>query len=384
MELRSEQAMQAVKERELAAQADLMAQQSLRLQQQIQQDAKNEADTLLNAQIWKAEQAANKYTPDELDERAVHRMNIVNPVLGEKQAKALMELRRGKQELTQFTPQVVQPLDTSTGQPALDEEGKPLRMATTGRASAQVLNKTATAGMAFQLKAINQAKMDAQASGNEELAKLLQAGEAKMVESNRLSVKFDENGRISELVQGPQGAASPDALTKSNQTKVQESQAQSLATIDVANRLDPLISSETVGVKAFAESWIKDRVLAQAFPELASKKRVEAERLVAELRSRAVNELGTPPISDRERAEILKAVPGINEPVDSPARAKELLRQIKKMSAIRALVAAKRLGGAIPKAAAMALDDEALVDLHKQGLITTEQARQAYELKRQE
>lgn len=184
-----------------------------------------------------------------------------------------------------------------------------------------------------------------------------------------------------ETIVGGSGGDDPSALTKANLTKAQESQAQSLATIDVANRLEPLISTETVGMQAFAESWVKDRLLAQRFPEMASDKRAKAEQLVAELRTSAVNELGTPPISDRERAEILKSVPGINDPVDSPVRARQLLANIRKMSAIRALVVAKRMGTGVPKSAAAALDDETLADLFNQGLITQEQAREAYELK---
>lgn len=184
-----------------------------------------------------------------------------------------------------------------------------------------------------------------------------------------------------KITRGKQAtAATPDTLTTAVKSKVLESQAQSLATIDVANRLEPLISSETVGLKAFAGSILKDRVLAQAFPDLANKDRIQSEQLAAQLRASSVKELRSDGnITEGERKQILEAIPSINDPIDSPARAKELVRDVRKMAAIRAMVATKRLGGEVPKAAAMVLDDDSLAKLYEQGLITQDQAKQAYQ-----
>lgn len=180
-----------------------------------------------------------------------------------------------------------------------------------------------------------------------------------------------------------QGNQSPDALTKPNLSKVQESQAQSLATIDVANRLEPLLSSSTVGPKAFVESWVNDRILANAFPELANQKRATAEQLASNLRASAVKELRSDyNVTEAERKQILESIPQVNDPVDSPARAKQLIGNIRKMAAVRALVAAKRMDGQVPRSAALALDDETIADLENTGLITPKIAFEAYKSKR--
>src|SRR3990167_5365498 len=207
-------------------------------------------------------------------------------------------------------------------------------------------------------------------------------------EGSRTTIEsFDPaTGQLTSRISTGKGAkaANPEALTQANLTKVQDSQAQSLATIDVTNRLEPLISDETVGAKAFAESWIKDRILAQAFPEMASSTRANAEQLAAQLRATSVRELRSDSnITEGERKQILQAIPQINDPIDSPARARQLVQGIRKMSAIRAMVAAKRMGGDIPKSAAMAVDDQTIVSILKQGLITKEPAIRAYQLKRE-
>jgi hypothetical protein len=179
--------------------------------------------------------------------------------------------------------------------------------------------------------------------------------------------------------QGASGKSGSD-LTVANQTKVQAGLSDSLKTIDVASRLIPLLDTETVGAQAFAESWVKDRILAQRFPELASSKRADAEVLTAQLRSSTVRELRSDGnISDKERDQILKAVPGINDPIDSPARAVKVTQAIREMSAIHAIVSASKLGQSVPTAAAQVLKWTDLERLVKSGVLTPEQALAAFD-----
>lgn len=159
---------------------------------------------------------------------------------------------------------------------------------------------------------------------------------------------------------------------------------QSVMTIEAANRLAPLISSETVGPRAFAESWIKDRFLANLYPELASQKRITAERFAAELRSTTIRELRSDGnISEKERSQILQAVPEINDPIDSPQRARDLIEATKKTAAIRAVVTARRMRTVVPPAAAKALEDTDLLRMASSGLISKQEAQMIYKLKRQ-
>jgi hypothetical protein len=176
------------------------------------------------------------------------------------------------------------------------------------------------------------------------------------------------------------GTKAQGDLTTVNQTRVQQGLAGALQTIDTANRLEPLIDNETVGVQAFAESWIKDRILAQRFPGLASNKRANAETLVAELRASAVQELKTDSnITEAERGQILQAVPEINSPIDSPVRAKELVSATRRMAAIRAVVAAGKLKQPMPKAAAQQITPSELKRLVDTGVITKEQALEVFD-----
>lgn len=170
------------------------------------------------------------------------------------------------------------------------------------------------------------------------------------------------------------------SLTPTNQTRVQQGLSDSLSTIDIANRLEPLIDTETVGARSFVETWVKDRVLAQAFPEMASNKRASAESLAAQLRASAVRELKTDSnITEKERSQILQSIPDINAPIDSPARAKQLIGDIRKMSAIRAVVSAVKLGQPMPKPAAQVLSDDELVRLVNTGVITDKQALEIFD-----
>ncbi len=199
-----------------------------------------------------------------------------------------------------------------------------------------------------------------------------------------MTVRFDEAGKP-VVTMGGKGQAEPGAPTVATQTRLQESLQSSVNTVDIVNRLEPLISNETVGVKAFVENIALDKLLAQAFPEVASQKRADAKVLAAQLRASATKELKSDGnISDKERAQILQAVPQINDPIDSPINALRTIRSTRKLSALRAIVTAQKLGQAIPTVAARALQDSDLIEAADMGLISKEAAKAAYYLKRQQ
>lgn len=169
-------------------------------------------------------------------------------------------------------------------------------------------------------------------------------------------------------------------LTVASQSNLQSSLQAATTSIDVANRLEPLISSETVGIRAFAGSVLKDRVLAQFFPGIASQDRANAEVLSAQLRASTIKQLKSDGnISEKERQQILQAVPAINQPADSADHARELIQASRKVAAIQAIVSASKLKTAIPSSAVLALPWTELRDLAKTGVLTPEQATAAYE-----
>lgn len=213
----------------------------------------------------------------------------------------------------------------------------------------------------------------------DENQKSAQSGIGKLYadrDAARKAGRIEEAAAIDKQIMLDQAAASTYAgLTPANQTRAQQGLADSLETIDIANRLEPLISSETIGVRAFAESILKDRILAQFFEGMESPERATAETLAANLRARVLSSLKSDSnIAEPERKQILKAIPEINDPVDSPARAKRLIRTASKLAAIQAVVKAGKLGEPMPKAAAQILDGSELKRLVDTGVITREQA----------
>lgn len=211
------------------------------------------------------------------------------------------------------------------------------------------------------------------------------AGDANAVAAFDAELKLRQSKDGFSITTNPDGTVTvtqgnQSSLTPANQTRTQDSLASALKTIDIANRLGPILDTDTVGARSFVESWVKDRVLAQAFPEMASNKRATAEALVAQLRSSAISELKTDTnITQKEQDQILRSIPDINTPIDSPARAKQLTASIQKMSAIRAVVAAAKLGQPMPKPAAQVLSDDELINLVNTGVITQDQALQIFD-----
>ncbi len=378
MELRSQEALRQIQERQIANEASLVDQRSQLIQQQVAQAQKDQADTQANAIQWQSDIKTGKYTPDQADDVAIRRMLMINPTLGEKQAKSLLELRKSKLEGQQFTPQVVQPTDTTTGQPAVDEMGRPIKAMTTGRGQAVAIDKEPT--QVSLIKHFVDEHNKAKEAGNNDLAEALRGGLSKATTGTGFTLQTNPDGTLT-FTQGQLG--SPDALTKSNQTKVQEQQAQALTTVDTAQRLIPLLNEQTMGTEAWARSIVQDRILAQRFPEMASGQRAEASQLINQLRASTVKSLRSDGnISEGERKEILGSFPKANDPIDSAARARMVVQQVQTMAAIQALVATKKLGGEVPKSAALALDDEAVADMVKRGVINSDLAQKIWKLKR--
>lgn len=377
MQLRSQAAMNAVKERELQAQAEMFTQHASYYGALKQKEDEENAQMKIIAPTVRDQAKAFMATDPDLSEEDALAKAMTVAVAAYPTNEKLMRgykdymTARSQAKEQDFPPTAVNVPNPTPGKP-------PIPVLRTGPKTSQMLEAKEKPD---EISDTLDKQRDAATKGDDELANFYKARLVKLTQSTGTTVKVNPDGTV-ELIQGP--LAGPEALTKANQTKAQESQAQSLATIDTANRLEPLIDKETVGAQAFAESWVKDRILAQQFPELASQKRAKAEQLAASLRASAVKELRSDGnITEGERKQILQAVPTINDPVDSPTRAKQLVQSIRQMSAVRAMVAARRMGTPIPKAAAMAVDDETLADLFHQGLITQDQAKQAYQLKRQ-
>lgn len=387
IELQGQEALRRVQERHLAAQADALAYQL----QQAQADKAEQDKVLQIADVThqtmvsklvsqgmpqataeeKATQATDTWMANSYPKVAVAvgnaRATLAKSKLEEAQAE--MDKRRFSVENQSFQPTIEGITDPTTG--------RKVPVLRTGPKSAQMVESKAP-DKVQELQRVHEA---ATSTDDPELSKLYQALEVKLTQATGMTIKTNPDGTF-EITQGPVGG--PDQLTKTNQSKVQEQQAKALETVDTAQRLKPLLDKDTVGAEAFAKSWINDRILAQRFPELASTKRAQASQLISQLRADAVKTFKSDGnISDRERNEILASFPKVNDPIDSASRAKMVVEQTETMAAIEAVTASKRLGGEIPKAAALTLDDENVAGMVKRGVIAPELAMKIWKMKRQ-
>lgn len=378
IELRAQAALQQLQERQIAQEMDIKAQNFMRQQQD---------DQYIRAKFAAADEMHATLAPEigsdaakEFIDNALSYDPIAGPVLMKareaesqmrmNQAHAKVYEEQAKEATTGFTPTIVGIENPLTG-----EKEAVLRTGPKQSQLVEAKTKPSEVEQAYNLF------KKAEASGDKDLAMYHKAHLTKLTQSTGMTVKTNPDGSV-EIVQGPVGG--PDTLTKTNQSKAQEAQAKALETIDTAERLMPLLTTETVGLEAFAKYWIKDRVLAQRFPNLASKERAQASQLVAKLRSTAVADLKSDGnISDKERNEILASFPKANDPIDSPARAKMVVEQTQVTAAIHALLQAKRLNGEIPKAASIVLDDENVAEMVKRGTITSDLAQKIWKMKRQ-
>jgi hypothetical protein len=195
------------------------------------------------------------------------------------------------------------------------------------------------------------------------------------------------------------GRGAAGGLTTASQTAAQGSLQASLDTISTVDRLLPLISSETVGPRAYLGEIVMDKVLATLVPSLASQDRAVAKTVIAELRASRVQELKTDGnIAEPERKLILESVPGIGALIDSPRNAANVARSIAKLSAMKAAVVSRKLGQPLPEPAVRTLGaselssmiakglikigDGEIIDLAKRGLINADDARSLYNQQR--
>lgn len=339
MQLRAEEAMQRIRERETADRMAVMMEE-LEMKRRAEQ---REIDLLAAGKKIHDELLEQGMSNDEAMAASIAPMSRISPETAFKLSQSYGNLKRAQMEGKPT------PLDPS--QVAANE----------ARASASL----------------------AAADASKARAKVDEARVAGTLPQRGMIIKTNPDGSTEVITNADTG--NPDALTKTNFSQVQQTQASAMDMIDSANRLLPLIDNETIGVQAFAESWIKDRILAQRFPELASEKRAKAEVIAASLRSAVANTLKTPgPLAEAERKEILRGFPQINEPLNSPKKAKEAIEQSREMAATIALVTANKMKSSVPKDAVLVLSDRQLADLVKRGLITREMAAQAYMLKHPE
>lgn len=202
-----------------------------------------------------------------------------------------------------------------------------------------------------------------------------------------------------------QGRLGSSDLTVANKTKLQEAISSEIQTLDAAEKLEPLLTGETVGMLAFLESVAKDRILSQFMPGVASQNRADAETIASDLRAARIRALKSDSqIGVKEVEKIEKVVPEVNAPFKSAEGQRNLVRALKKVAVVRAAYKSKLLGEKVPGIVSKSLsefdegrimemvdnglvtlsqlEDSKIIEMAKSGKITREQAIEAYNLKR--
>lgn len=393
-QLKLQQAQQQMQERQIAAQAQMYTEHANLYKVKAEQD--KEDAFLLKAAGDKVPELIEKYKAIGHADADAHELAIkeaitplmfVSPTAFQKVASGISAMTRADASVkAPFTPSLTTLKDSA---------GNPIDVINTGPNSAAQVRQPASQGQQptsiREAQAITdlQNKIDAEQDPavKAQLERQLANLQATALPTGTTTEIFDpQTGAPIMRTQTGRATAVTDMgkPTLANVTKLQQKLTDTLTTVDVANRLQPLINDETIGVKAAIGSLFNDRILAQAFPDLSSKSRAKAEVLVARLRSSALSELKSDgSIAEKERIQILKAVPEINDPIDSPQHALDQIKAIRKIAALKGITIAKTLKQPIHDNFLLALDDEDLIEATASGLLTQAEAIAAYRKRRQ-
>lgn len=389
-QLKLQQAQQQMQERQIAAQAQMYTEHANLYKVKAEQD--KEDAFLLKAAGDKVPELIEKYKAIGHADADAHELAIkeaITPLMFVSPT-AFQKVASGISAMTRADASVKAPFKPTLE--ILKGFGGPVDVLQTGPNSAtQIIHKDSTPSSVREAEAISelQNKIDTERSPvvKAQLERQLANLQATALPTGTTTEIFDpQTGAPIMRTQTGRAAAVTDMgkPTLANVTKLQQKLTDTLTTVDVANRLQPLINDETIGVKAAIGSLFNDRILAQAFPDLSSKSRAKAEVLVARLRSSALSELKSDgSIAEKERIQILKAVPEINDPIDSPQHALDQIKAIRKIAALKGITIAKTLKQPINDNFLLALDDEDLIEATASGLLTQAEAIAAYRKRRQ-
>lgn len=173
----------------------------------------------------------------------------------------------------------------------------------------------------------------AEASGNTAQAEALR-NRAEMLSSQAkggLNVEFDASGRVSAINTGAKTSAKPTIATAS---QAQAKLAQYQNATELMNWLETHLDPKHVGVAGNVGEFAVDKTLAQLFPEVADKKRIDARSTLSMAQGLAREIVDSPAgrFSQAERDAVLGALPSTGvfesypDAVARLQRAKDVLR----------------------------------------------------------
>jgi hypothetical protein len=181
----------------------------------------------------------------------------------------------------------------------------------------------------------------------------------------------------------PLPALTPTArpLTTANVGKQQEILSASSVALREINAVAPLISSETVGPMAAAKSLLIDRGLANIWPDLANKDRIEASSVFARIRASTFRALRSDSNINKDEVEqISKQIPSVEDFLNSPVNSMVKIESIAHGIQERAIQAVRQLNQIVPDDILRSLDDKQMSRHHREKRLTDEEARRWFQL----
>lgn len=219
---------------------------------------------------------------------------------------------------------------------------------------------------------------NAVAMGDTEAAQMLKAAIMARGQKDGMAFKFDENGRISEITQGPQGSggSKPSTAIVSDAEKVANSAAN---LVNFGSDIIALAQDGNVGISGNLKRTYKE--LAGQFIDVDAGDEFDFSQAVTFFKGSATKILRSDSqITEEERRAIISDLPSKGF-LESPATAKQKAKTAIRRVAESARRQIKRAGVPMPFELMTVEDMEEIDKQFREGKITREQAKQAAQRK---
>lgn len=184
----------------------------------------------------------------------------------------------------------------------------------------------------------------------------------------------DEQGRPTvSITRGPNAGKAPSALTTATQGQLQQRAIGFEKTMNTASQLLGKLTPDMVGVRGLLGDVVVDNTLAQQFPELANKDRIDGRTLLRVFNESIIKTLKVDAQVNRdEEKRLLAALPDAGAITSLPA-AQQKIKTFMGLMRDQARIDSKAAGTPVPQ---WALSFDELVQKTKAGEMTKEQAYQ--------
>lgn len=214
---------------------------------------------------------------------------------------------------------------------------------------------------------------EARRQGNAEAVKLYDAMLEKQTAATGMQVTTNPDGTMT-LTQGPLPQKLPSSVT----AKAEERMTKNQKVVEELNSLGRTLRPQDIGVKGVIGEAVLDEILPQfGVPSSDAKRMDNRTKLKAAVEGALRQVSDDSRFSNADRAAIKDILPNAGV-MESFENAQQTIKTLSRIFAKRALIDAKEIGKEVPNWALDSLDAEGLKDAFSSGLISKEQAINAY------